>query len=177
MANMQTVREATFTLLRQLGLTTIFGNPGSTEEHFLKDFPEDFTYILGLQEASVVAMADGYAIGMQRPVLVNIHTSAGTGNAMGSIIGATLNKTPLIITAGQQSRKMMLMEAFLTNVEASLLPRPWVKWSYEPVLATDIPAAFMRAYATAVQPASGPVYLSLPLGDWAETAGDLPVIR
>ena len=37
-----TIREATFKLLRQLGLTTIFGNPGSTEETFLKDFPKDF---------------------------------------------------------------------------------------------------------------------------------------
>ena len=59
-----TVRKATFDLLRRLGLTTIFGNPGSTEEPFLQDFPADFTYVLGLQEASVLAMADGYA---QRP--------------------------------------------------------------------------------------------------------------
>ncbi len=74
---MPTVREATYELLRTLGLTTVFGNPGSTEQTFLQDFPSDFTYVLGLQEASVVAMADGYAQATGKPTLVNIHTSAG----------------------------------------------------------------------------------------------------
>jgi benzoylformate decarboxylase len=172
-----TVREATINLLRKLALTTVFGNPGSTEEHFLKEFPKDFKYVLALQEASVVGIADGYAIGMEKPVLVNLHTSAGMGNAMGNIIGASLNKTPLLITAGQQTREMLLLEPWLSNVEATRLPRPWVKWSYEPVRAQDLPAAFMRAYATAVQPASGPVFLSLPLDDWNHTAENEAVVR
>ncbi len=76
---MPTVREVTFNLLRQLGLTTIFGNPGSTEEPFLKDFPADFRYVLALQEASAVGMADGYAQGSGRPALVNLHTAPGVG--------------------------------------------------------------------------------------------------
>src|ERR1700735_881746 len=77
----QTVWAATYDLLRELGLTTIFGNPGSTEETFLKNFPDDFTYVLGLQEASVVAMADGFAQSTGKPALVNVHTAAGMGNA------------------------------------------------------------------------------------------------
>src|ERR1700709_2306025 len=96
-----TVWEATYDLLRSLGLTTVFGNPGSTEEPFLKNFPPDFEYILGLQEATAVAMADGYAQATGRPALLNLHTSAGTGNGMGNIMTAFLNKTPLIITVGQ----------------------------------------------------------------------------
>jgi benzoylformate decarboxylase len=79
-----TVWAATYDLLRALQLTTIFGNPGSTEETFLKNFPPDFEYVLGLQEASVVGMADGFAQATGRPALVNIHTAAGTGNAMGT---------------------------------------------------------------------------------------------
>ena len=161
-----TVREATYDLLRQLGLTTIFGNPGSTEEPFLRDFPADFTYVLGLQEASVVAMADGYAQATGRPALVNLHTAAGMGNAMGSLICASANKTPLIVTAGQQTREMLLLEPYLSNVQAIEMPRTHVKWSYEPARAADVPAAFMRAYATAVQPPTGPVFLSLPMDDW-----------
>src|ERR1700686_174985 len=78
-----TVYDATYNLLRKLGLTTMFGNPGSTEQPFLKNFPKDFQYVLGLQEASVVAMADGFAQATRKPVLVNLHTSAGTGNGMG----------------------------------------------------------------------------------------------
>jgi benzoylformate decarboxylase len=172
-----TIREATFNLLRKLGLTTIFGNPGSTEEHFLTNFPKDFKYILALQEASVVGIADGYSIGMRKSSLVNLHTSAGMGNAMGNIISASLNKTPLLITAGQQTRKMLLMEPWLTNVEATRLPRPWVKWSNEPARAEDIPAAVMRAFATANQPAQGPVFLSVPLDDWSQVAESEPVLR
>src|SRR6187401_2665672 len=79
---MLTVREAFFEVARQLGLTTMFGNPGSTEEPFLKDFPDDFHYVLALQEASVIAMADAYAQRTGRPTLVNVHTAAGMGNAV-----------------------------------------------------------------------------------------------
>src|ERR1700738_5585398 len=98
-----TVWDVTYNLLRKLGLTTISGNPGSTEQPFLKNLPKDFQYVLGLQEASAVAMADGFAQAIRKPVLVNLHTSAGTGNGMGNIMTAYQNKTPLIITAGQQT--------------------------------------------------------------------------
>lgn len=122
-----TVWAVTYELLRALGLTTIFGNPGSTEQPFLKNFPADFRYILGLQEASVVAMADGFAQATRHPALVNLHTSAGTGNAMGNIMTAFLNKTALIITAGQQTRDMILCDPLLTNRDETMLPRPYVK--------------------------------------------------
>lgn len=171
------VREATFELLRRLGLTTVFGNPGSTEEPFLQDFPAEFTYVLGLQEASVLAMADGYAQATGRPALVNLHTFAGVGHAIGNLICAYYNKTPLIVTAGQQTREMLLLEPYLTNVQATETPRPWVKWSYEPVRAADVPAAFMRAYATAVQPPAGPVFLSLPMDDFDKLAEGSAVVR
>jgi benzoylformate decarboxylase len=152
MAKGKTVHEVTYDLLRELGLTTVFGNPGSTEQTFLKDFPDDFTYVLGLQEASVLAMADGFAQSTGKPTLVNVHTSAGTGNAMGSLIAAYRGNTPLIVTAGQQTREMVLCEPYLTNPNETLLPLPWVKWAYEPKRAEDVPAAFMRAYTVALQP-------------------------
>ena len=165
------VRNVTYQLLRELGLVTFFGNPGSTEETFLKDFPDDSCFVLALQEASVIAIADGYAQATRRPALVNVHTAAGLGNAIGNLMTCYTNHTPLIVTAGQQTRQMLLMEPWLTNVEPETLPKPWVKWAYQPVRAEDIPAAFMRAYATAVQPPAGPVFLSLPLDDW-----DVPAI-
>ena len=170
MDNRQTVWAATYDLLRTLGLTTIFGNPGSTEQPFLKNFPPDFDYIVGLQEASAVAMADGFAQATGKPVLVNLHTSAGTGNGMGNIMTAFQNKTPLIITAGQQTREMIVCDPLLTNRDETMLPRPYVKWSYEPKRAEDVPRAIMRAYALALQPPAGPVYVSIPLDDWDKTA-------
>jgi len=174
---MRTVKEVTFDLLRRLGVTTIVGNPGSTEETFLKDFPNDFTYVMALQEASVVGIAGGLSESLRRPVIVNLHTGAGMGNAMGTILTAFQNKTPLILTAGQQTREMLLMEPLLTNIDATLLPRPWVKWSYEPIRAEDVPGAFMRAYATAMQQPAGPVFLSLPSDDWDKPMPEIDVFR
>jgi len=172
-----TVQEATYNLLRKLGLTTIFGNPGSTEQPFLKNFPKDFQYVLGLQEASVVAMADGFSQATKKPVLVNLHSCAGTGNGMGNIMTAFQNKTPLIITAGQQTREMLLYDAYLTNRDETVMPRPWVKWAYQPVRAQDVPGAIMRAYAAALQPPAGPVYVSIPLDDWDQPALGEAVVR
>ena len=177
MTSESTVWDVTYDLLRTLGLTTVFGNPGSTEQTFLKNFPDDFTYVLGLQEASVLAMADGFAQATGKPTLVNVHTAAGTGNAMGSLIAAYKSNTPLIVTAGQQTREMSLCEPYLTNTNATQLPLPWVKWAYEPARAEDVPAAFMRAYTMAIQPPAGPVYLSIPLDDWEKPALGPAVVR
>lgn len=177
MAEQKTVHDVTYDLLRTLGLTTVFGNPGSTEQTFLQDFPDDFTYVLGLQEASVLAMADGYAQSTGKPALVNLHTAAGTGNAMGSLVAAYRANTPLIVTAGQQTREMSLCDPYLNNPDATLMPQPWVKWAYEPARAEDVPAAFMRAYAVATQPPAGPVFLSIPLDDWDKPALGPAVVR
>jgi benzoylformate decarboxylase len=101
-------------------MTTIFGNPGSTELPMLADFPEDFTYLLGPQELAVVGMADGYAQATGRPTHVNVRTAPGLGNAVGGIFNAQANKSPLVITAGQQVRPQITIEANLTNREATL---------------------------------------------------------
>ena len=128
---MPSVREATYDLFREQGMTTMFGNPGSTELPMLADFPDDFTYVLGLQEAVVVGMADGFAQASGRPAHANLHTAPGVGNAMGAIFNAQANKSPLLITAGQQVRAHMTMGANLTNRDAIRMPHPLVKWSYE----------------------------------------------
>ena len=141
---MATVREAVFDLLRTRGMTTIFGNPGSTELPMLRDFPADFRYVLGLQEIVAVGMADGFAQATGRPAHVNLHTAPGVGNGMGAIFNARANKAPLLVTAGQQSRSLMTLQANLTNVDAARMPHPLVKWSYEPPRAEDVPHALAR---------------------------------
>ncbi len=98
------VHDVTYDLLRRHGVTTIFGNPGSNELPFLKDFPADFRYFLGLHEGVAMGMADGYAQATGKPALVNLHSAAGTGNGMGALANAWNSHTPLIVTAGQPRR-------------------------------------------------------------------------
>jgi benzoylformate decarboxylase len=167
-----TIREATFELFRAHGMTTIFGNPGSTELPMLADFPEDFSYVLGLQELVVVGMADGYAQASGRPTHVNLHTAPGVGNAVGGIFNAQANKSPLVITAGQQVRAQITIEANLTNRDATLGPQPYVKWSHEPPRAKDVPGAIGRAIHHASLPPRGPAFVSIPMDDWAEEADE-----
>jgi len=161
-----TVREAVYSLLREFGLTTVFGNPGSTELPMFRDFPDDFRYVLGLQESVVVAMADGFAQARGDAALINLHSAIGVGHGLGSIFTAFKNQTPLVITAGQQARSILPFEPFLYSEQAAQLPKPYVKWSSEPARAADVPAAIARAYYVAMQPPRGPAFVSIPVDDW-----------
>jgi benzoylformate decarboxylase len=151
-------------------MTTVFGNPGSTELPMLADFPEDFTYVLGLQELVVLGMADGFAQATGRPTHVNLHTAPGVGNAVGGIFNAQANKSPLVLTAGQQVRPQITFEANLSNREAILGPQPYVKWAHEPPRAEDVPAALARAIHHATLPPAGPAFVSIPMDDWGAEA-------
>ena len=170
---MASVTDRCFEFFRSVGMTTMFGNPGSTEEPFLQDFPADFRYVLGLHEASVVNMAVGYALAGDRAALVNLHTAAGMGNAMGAIVNAHHARAPLVITAGQQHRAMEMLEPFLWGRQVEFT-RPCVKWSYEPHRAADIPAALARAYHLALSAPRGPVFVSICMDGLEEDCPALP---
>ena len=145
-APMTTVREATFEFLRARGMTTVFGNPGSTELPFLERVPRATSATCSAcTRAWRSGIADGYAQASGRPALVNLHTAPGVGNAMGAMFNAQSNKSPLVITAGQQARSLMTLQALLTNRDAARMPHPLVKWSYEPPRAEDVPHAIARA--------------------------------
>jgi benzoylformate decarboxylase len=161
-----TVREVTLGLLRELGMSRIFGNPGSTELAFFRDFPADFDYVLALQESVAVGMADGYAQATHTAALVNLHSAVGVGHAMGNIFTAYRNRTPLVITAGQQARSLLQLDPFLYSDQPTELPKPYVKWSVEPATAADVPRAIHRAWHIAMTPPCGPVLVSIPSDDW-----------
>jgi benzoylformate decarboxylase len=161
------VREAVLSLLRAFRMTTIFGNPGSTELPLFLDFPPDFRYVLGLQEAVVVGMADGMAQATRNASFVNLHSAAGVGHAMGNLFTAFKNRTPMVVTAGQQARSILPFDPFLHSAQAAELPKPYVKWSVEPARAEDVPLAIARAYYVAMMPPRGPVLVSIPADDWA----------
>jgi benzoylformate decarboxylase len=160
------VRDVTRDLMRGLGMTTVFGNPGSTELDFLADWPDDFRYVLGLQELCVVSMADGYAQYTGDAAMVSLHSVGGVGHAMGGLATAFRNNTPLVVISGQQSRELLTGEPFLGSVEAANFPKPYVKWSCEPARAADVPAAILRAHQVATSAPCGPTLVSVPADDW-----------
>jgi len=170
MTDTLTVRAAVLALLRELKLTTVFGNPGSTELPMFRDFPAEFRYVLGLQESIVVAMADGFAQARGDAAFVNLHSAIGVGHALGSIFTAFRNQSPLVITAGQQARSILPFEPFLYSEQAPQLPKPYIKWSIEPARPADVPAAIARAYYVAMQPPRGPAFVSIPVDDWDRPA-------
>lgn len=170
----RTVRDVTRDLLRGLGMTTVFGNPGTTEVPFLTGWPDDFRYVLGLQESVVVAMADGHAQARRAPVLVNLHSAGGVGHGLGAVFTAFRNRTPMVVTAGQQARTLVFDEPFLGATDAAQFPKPYVKWSLEPASAADVPAAIARAHQLAVTPPQGPVFVSIPADDWDQPASSVP---
>ena len=161
---MPTVRDAAFAVFEHFGVDRLFGNPGSTELPMLKGLP--FPYVMGLNEAVVVGMADGYARASRRPALVNLHSSAGTGHSLGNLFTAFRNNTPLVVTAGQQARSILPHDPFLGAERPTEFPRPFVKWALEPARAEDVPLALVRAFVTAMTPPMGPTFVSIPVDDW-----------
>ena len=166
----RTVRDATFDLLRRRDLTTMFANPGSTEVAFLTGLPEDFTFVLGLHEGSVVGMATGYAIGRGEPALVLLHTTAGLGNAVSALATARVNRAPLVVLVGQQDRRHLSYEPFLAGKLAGLAGEYPVKVE-QPITAQDVPGAIERAYHAATT-WRGPALVIVPMNDWNEPADE-----
>jgi benzoylformate decarboxylase len=163
---MKLVREAFFDTLRHHGMTTIFANPGSTEIPLLADFPEDLEFVLCLNEASVVGAATGWSLGKERPAIALLHTTAGLGNAVGAIATARVNRTPLVIVVGQQDRRHVAFEPFLTG-DLDGLAGHYPVWSGTPARAADVPALVSRARHEAVV-ARGPAVVIVPMNDWLE---------
>jgi benzoylformate decarboxylase len=163
MKNRITGRSAFLALLKDEGITHLFGNPGTTElpiMHALKDHP-DLTYVMAMQESLVVAIADGFSRASGRLVACNVHVAPGLGNALGSLYNAQFTGTPMILTAGQQEQGHGLMEPLLYGPLVRMA-EPLVKWAVEVTRLEDLPRIVRRAAKVATTPPTGPVFISLP---------------
>jgi benzoylformate decarboxylase len=165
--------EAFLDILARCGVKYLFGNPGTTELPLNDALVVDkrFRYILGLQEVPVMAMADGYAMASRKIGVVNLHISCGLGNAMGMLYNAFREGTPLLVTAGQQDRRLIFEEPILWGQMVEVV-RPWTKWAYEVFRVEDLPQAVRRAVQCALTPPTGPVFLSLPVDVQMEVCRD-----
>src|SRR3979490_2645203 len=165
--NSITGRSAFLALLKDEGITHLFGNPGTTElpiMHALKEHP-DLTYVMAMQESVVVGIADGYSRASGRLVACNVHVAPGLGNAMGSLFNASFTGTPIILTAGQQEQGHGLTEPVLYG-PLGRIAEPLVKWAVEVTRLEDLPRIVRRAAKVAMTPPTGPAFISLP--------GDIP---
>jgi benzoylformate decarboxylase len=172
-----TGRSAFLALLKDEGITHLFGNPGTTElpiMHALKDHPE-IEFVMAMQESLVVAMADGFSRASGRLVACNVHVAPGLGNAMGSLFNAQFTGTPMILTAGQQEQGHGLMEPLLYGPLVRMA-EPFVKWAVEVTRLEDLPRIVRRAAKIATTPPTGPVFISLP-GDILNAEADIDLGR
>ena len=172
--------QAFLEMLADFDVRYIFGNPGTSELPLNDALVDDerFQYILGLQEVPVMSMADGFSMASRSLGVVNLHISCGLGNAMGMLYNAYREGTPLLVTAGQQDRRLRFEEPILGGDMVSVT-RPWTKWSVEVQRVEDLPAALRRAAQTALTPPTGPVFMSLPIDVQMEISDtlDLSPIR
>jgi benzoylformate decarboxylase len=153
----------------------VFGNPGTTELPVVSALAQrpNISYVLGLQETSVVAMADGYAQASGQVGVVNLHSSGGIGHAMGALIAAQLARTPLVITAGQQDLRHLAFDPLLSG-DLVELARPAMKWAREITHAEQIPVLLRRALNDSRNAPAGPVFLSLPVNIMSEQTSVRP---
>ncbi|HUP86966.1 MAG TPA: thiamine pyrophosphate-binding protein [Acidimicrobiales bacterium] len=171
---MATGAEVLLDVLRTEGVTHLFGNPGTTELPLIDALAgvDDPRYVLALQEATAVGMADGYAQMSGRPTFLNLHTSAGLGNAIGNLTNAVANRTPIVVTAGQQDRRHIVSDPLLAG-DLVGLARPVAKWAHEVRTGDELGTILRRAFRDAAAPPAGPVFVSLPM-DLLDADGAAP---
>ena len=171
----RTGRDALLEVLRSEGVRHIFGNPGSTELPLMDALAtaDDLHYVLALQEATAVGMADGYAQATGRPAFLNLHTSAGFGNAIGNLTNAQANRTPLVVTAGQQDDRHIVADPLLSG-DLVGLAAPVSKWAHEVRSLGELGTIVRRAFHDATAPPPGPVFVSMPMSTLDEE-GEAPV--
>ena len=170
-------KRAFLDLLKQEGVDIMFGNPGTTELPLMDAFAveTDIRYILGLQEAALMAMADGYAQASGKLTVLNLHVAPGLGNAMGMLYDAQMAGSPIMVTAGQQDTEYLIEEPIL-SADLTTLAKPFVKFAAQVDRLNDLPRLVHRAAKTALAPPTGPVFLSLP-GDILKNDGDIDLLE
>ncbi|MGQ4806788.1 hypothetical protein NKDENANG_00123 [Candidatus Entotheonellaceae bacterium PAL068K] len=151
----------------------IFGNPSTTEPGFLdlmQDYPQ-IQYIVALHESIALGAAQVYAHASGKTGVVNLHVAPGLGNALGALYNASIGKTPLVVTAGQQDTRMLMREPVLLHDLVSMA-KPLTKWAVQLHHAEEIPVILPRAFKVAQDPPRGPVFIAL-LSDVMDQEADL----
>src|ERR1700691_2601606 len=123
-------KRAFLDLLKQEGVRVMFGTPGATELPLMDAFAveNDIRYILGLQEAALMAMADGYAQASGELAVLNLRVAPGLDTAVGMLYDEMKANRRERVTAALQALESIVPEPVLT-AGLPTLARPFVKWA------------------------------------------------
>jgi benzoylformate decarboxylase len=154
------------------GVRYVFGNPGTTEVHFMDAMVDaNLEFVLCLQENAAVSAADGLAQATRHPQVVNLHTGPGLAQGFSCLYMAQKHRAPVVVTAGNEDSRFALTEPLL-RAELVAMARPLVKWAYEPTSVDDVIPSLRRAFKVAASPPAGPVFLSWPMDILAREVSD-----
>jgi benzoylformate decarboxylase len=156
----------------------VFGLGGSEEIGFLDALVDrlELQYVHGLHEASVMAMADGYARATGEPAIANFHSVAGAGYALAPMVNASKDRIPIVVTVGRQATDVRGTNAFLESVNLHELPRQYTQWTWDVMNAGTIPEVLRRAFVLAQMPPGGPTFVTFSKDLWEERVARAEII-
>ena len=110
--------EILYNALKENKINFVSGNPGTTEIPMLRSIDN---YYLTLHDSIALGMADGYSQYNSEASMVNLHTMPGIGNSMAFLFTAKMNRSPVIVTAGQQDTRHLVYDPLLSGDTLSMV--------------------------------------------------------
>lgn len=157
-------RDIIFRYLHDLGVTHIFGVPGTNEIPIIdgtSDPEFGISYIPCLHENIAMGAATGYSRMTGKPGVVELHVTPGAGHGIGNLFNAYKSHSPVVVLCGQQHSQLLLQEPLLYSQTVELAEQ-YTKWAYEVRSPDELPMVMQRALKVALAPPAGPVFVSIP---------------
>jgi len=142
-------------LLRTLvasGVEVCFGNPGTSEMHFVAalDRVDGMRAVLGLFEGAVTGMADGYGRMAEKPAATLLHLGPGLANGLANLHNARRAGTPVVNIVGDHATYHAQYDAPLAS-DVHGFARPVSAWVHASASSRTVASDGARAVQAALQ--------------------------
>jgi len=140
-----------------------FGNPGTSEMHFVAalDSVPQMRAVLCLFEGVVTGAADGYGRIAGKPAATLLHLGPGLANGLANLHNARRAATPVVNVVGDHATYHLQYDAPLTSDIAGFA-RPVSDWLHESRRAEDVASDAARAVQAARTAPGGIATLVVP---------------
>ena len=168
-------------LLRTLvgsGVNVCFGNPGTSEMHFVAalDRVEGMRAVLGLFEGAVTGMADGYGRMAEMPAATLLHLGPGLANGLANLHNARRARTPIVNIVGDHATYHAQYDAPLAS-DVRGFARPVSGWVHSSASARTVATDGALAVQAALQYPGQIATLILPADTaWLEADRPAPAL-